>query len=139
MRGFAQIDRFDGRSSVATWFYGIAVNQALQFLRRNKVMRRKLQEHAASQCNGDYQTDVVSVRVDVEAALEAIEPSERAILLLRHQNGLSYRAIADILGCAEGTVASRVSRARSRLRKILRESYGLREETDAGVHPKGSA
>ncbi len=137
MRGFAQIDRFDGRSSVATWFYRIAVNQALQFLRRNKVIRRKLQEHALDQGNGEYQTDAASVRLDVDAALAAIEHSERAILLLRYKNGFDYRAIADILECAEGTVASRLSRARDRLREILRESYGLREGTDAGVHPKG--
>ena len=139
MRGLAQIDRFDGRSAVATWFYKIAVNQALQFLRRNKVMHRKLQELALDQGNGEDQTDVASVRLDVEAALAAIEPSERAILLLRYLSGLNYRAMADILGCAEGTVASRLSRARDRLREILRESYGLQDETDASVHPIGSA
>lgn len=118
-------------------FYRIAVNQALQFLRRNKVMRRKLQEHAFDLGNGEYQTDAVSVRLDVEAALGVLEPSERAILLLRYQNGLDYRAIADILGCAEGTVGSRLSRARDRIREILRESYGLWEEADAGAHPTG--
>ncbi len=139
LKGFTQLEKFDGRSTIATWFYRIAVNEALQFLRRRKTMRLQLEDSAHSQDNGRCPSDTTMVRLDVRAALAEVEPSNRAILLLRYQNGLDYRTIADILGCAEGTVASRLGRARDRLRGILRESYGLREETDAGVHPKGSA
>jgi len=68
----------------------------------------------------------------------ALEPSDRAILPLRYQEGLDYRAIAEVLECAEGTVASRLNRVRDRLRENLRKRYDLREESDPTVHPKSS-
>ncbi len=68
--------------------------------------------------------------------LAPLPPPERTILALRYQEGLDYRAIAEALDCVEGTVASRLSRARDRLREILRESYGVREESNAAAHLK---
>jgi len=137
LKGFTQIEKFDGRSSIATWFYRIAVNEALQFLRRAETMRINLANSAQEPDNGKCPVEETSVRLDVQAALTGVEPTDRAILLLRYQDGLDYRAISDVVGCAEGTVASRLSRARNRLREILRKSYNVREENDATVHPKG--
>ena len=134
LRGFTQIDQFDGRSSVATWLYRIAVNEALQFLRRTKTMRIKLQELAAQRSSGCGDEEA-GARLDVEAALKALSETDRAVLLLRYQEGLDYRAIADVVGCAEGTVASRLNRARERMRGVLQESYGHSEATDVEVHP----
>lgn len=138
VKGLSQIEKFDGRSSIGTWLHRIAVNEALQFLRRRKILRLKLQEAVPSQDDGVYEAETMTVRLDIRAALAEVEPSDRAILLLRYQDALDYRAIAEVVGCAEGTVASRLSRARDRLRDILRKSYDLREETDAGVHPRSS-
>ena len=138
VKGLTQIETFDGRSSIGTWFYRIAVNEALQFLRRRKTMRRKLERAAPSRDNGVSEAETTIVRLDIRAALADVDPSDRAILLLRYQDGLDYRAMAEVVGCAEGTVASRLSRARDRLRDILRKSYDWQEETDAGVHPRSS-
>jgi len=134
LKGFAQIEKFDGRASIATWFYRIAVNEALQFLRRAKTLRLKLENSARD--NVDYPADTTAIQLDVQAALGCVDPAERAILLLRYQDGLDYRAISEVIGCPEGTVASRLSRARDRLRDILRKSYDETEENDATVHPK---
>ena len=138
LKGFTQIDRFEGRSTVATWFYRIALNEALQFLRRSKTTRLKTENLTGDEDHGGGDADAATIQLDVRAALAQVEPADRASLLLRYQEGLDYRTIGEILGCAEGTVASRLSRARDRLREILRESYAMREETDAGVHPKSS-
>ena len=136
-KAFDRIEEFDGRSSITTWLYRIAVNEALQFLRRGRTTRRILGELTPSVA-APCPEEATAVRMDVRAALAAVDPPDRAILLLRYEEGLDYRAIAEVIGCANGTVASRLSRARDRLREILRESYGCREETDAGVHPKSS-
>ncbi len=138
LKGFAQIEKFEGRSSIATWLYRIAVNEALQFLRRAETARLKLEKCAKGSNNGKCPIETTNVRLDVQAALARVDASDRAVLLLRYQDGLDYRAIADILGSAEGTVASRLNRARDRLRENLRKSYGLREESDPVVHPKSS-
>ncbi len=136
LKGFTQIEKFDGRSSVATWLYRIAVNEALQFLRRAGTIRLNMDRCAKEVDEGDRSHDAIIVQLDVQAALEGVEPADRAILLLRYQDGLDYRTIAEVVECPEGTVASRLSRARDRLREILQKSYDIREESDAGVHPK---
>jgi len=123
VKGLRRLDQFDGRSAVASWFYRIAVNEALQFRRRRQGERVRLQ--AAAQAR-PVETERTSsdLRLDVEGALARLAMDDRTILLLRYQEELDYRGIADVLDCEEGTVASRLSRARVRLREILRESYG---------------
>jgi RNA polymerase sigma-70 factor (ECF subfamily) len=135
LKAFTRIGQFDGRSSVATWLYRVAVNEALQFLRRASQTRLKLQEIAPE--NGtESDIEQSTVRLDINDALAALAPNDRAMLLLRYQEGLDYRAIADVVGCAAGTVASRLNRARQRLREILRNSYAVGEERGHGEHPK---
>ena len=133
MRAFTQIDQFDGRSSLGTWLYRIAVNQALQFLRRTKLGRQKMQivreRHVP-----ETGLDARDTRLDVRAALATLDADERAILLLRYHEGLSYQEIGDVLGCAEGTVASRLSRGRQKLKDRLSASYGLGEESELAGH-----
>jgi RNA polymerase sigma-70 factor (ECF subfamily) len=138
LTAFAWMGRFDGRSSVATWLYRVAVNEALQFLRRARRTRGKLQEIVPH--NG-IESDIErsTIRLDVNDALAAIAPTDRAMLLLRYQEGLDYRAIAEVAECAAGTVASRLNRARHALREALRKSYAFREESDHGEHPTEGA
>jgi RNA polymerase sigma-70 factor (ECF subfamily) len=121
--GLQRLGQFDGRSGIATWFYRIAINQALHFRRRKGTYRRKLQELAPRRPTEVHEPSV-DVRLDLEGALAELSPDERAILLLRYQEQLDYRDIAEALACAEGTVASRLNRARERLRAILRGGYG---------------
>ena len=134
LKAFTRINQFDGRSSVATWLYRVAVNEALQLLRRAGRTRDRLQEMAPEQCAGSN-IEQSSLKLDMNDALGTLGPNDRAMLLLRYQEGLDYRAIAEVVGCASGTVASRLNRARGNLREILRKSYGLREEKGHGDHP----
>ncbi len=129
LKAFTRIDQFDGRSSLATWLYRIAVNEALQFLRRASRMRVKTQAIAAEHRPGP-DADHSMVKLDIQSALETVSPNDRAMLLLRYQEGLDYRAIAEVMDCAAGTVASRLNRARQGLRDILQKSYGSTEEDD---------
>lgn len=123
VKGFQGLDRFDGRAAVTSWLYRIAVNEALQFRRRQGVAALKLQALAPNQPT-EVQRPRTDLRLDVEDALAELPSDDRALLLLRYQEELDYRDIAEILGCPEGTVASRLNRARDRLRGILRKSYG---------------
>ncbi len=135
LRAFAHISQFDGRASVATWLHRIAVTEALQFLRRAKRVRGDLTDNE-SDASIESATEQSDLKLDVGDALAALDPTDRSVLLLRYQQGLNYRVIAEIVGCAEGTVASRLNRARERLRRCLGKSYAPREETEAGMHPK---
>jgi len=135
LRAFARIEQFDGRSSLATWLYRIAVTEALQFLRRDRRIRSKLREglpEGVAESAGDR----VAARLDVNDALAAIDPTDRLMLLLRYQEGLDYRTIAEVTDCAPGTVASRLNRARQRLRSLLESGYASGEEASPPEHPK---
>ncbi len=123
VKGLQRLDQFDGRSAIASWFYRIAINEALQFRRQSGTGRLKLQELAPTRPSQAH-PPATDVRLDIEEALVGLSPDDRALLLLRYQEGLDYRGIAEVLECAEGTVASRLNRARERLRGILQESYG---------------
>lgn len=135
VRAFARMGQFDGRSSVTTWLYRIAVNEALQFLRREKRTQKHLKalpERPLRECHGDPSM----VKIDVKDALELLAATDRAMLLLRYQEGLDYRSMAEVLGCAEGTIASRLNRARQRLRDLLAGGYETREGSNRVEHPK---
>ena len=121
IRAFAKISQFDGRSSLATWLYRIAVNEVRQFLRKAATERttiQALQDRAArpSPPPGD-------VGLDVDAALATLPPTDRMILILRYEHGRDYRTIAEACDITIGTVASRLNRARARVREWLESAY----------------
>lgn len=115
---FRKLGQFSGQSKLETWLYRIATNEALQHLRKQK-----------KQTTAPYVLEPVAVDDDrlirneesqlIQAALERLEPELRAIFLLKEQQGLSYYDIAESLGIPEGTVGSRLNRARKELRQEL--------------------
>lgn len=135
IKAFTRIEQFDGRSSVTTWLYRIAVNEALQHIRRAGRARLQLRENASLEVTAPTD-DVGDIRLDIQDALASLPPSDRAMLFLRYQEGLDYRAIADVCEIAAGTVASRLNRARREMRNYLQKSYGLREVRRRGGHPR---
>lgn len=133
LKAFAAIAGFDGRSSLNTWLIRIGVNEALQLNRRSRVFKRKLEDLAYEAPEKCEPLSAAACRIDVNDALERLEAGDRAILLLRYHEGFDYAAIAQSAGIPEGTVASRLSRARQRLRATLNGGYG-REEPPTPVH-----
>ena len=71
----------------------------------------------------------------MESALTRLRPMDRAMLVLRYQEGLDYRAIGAATGLPGGTVASRLNRARDQLPRLLLPSYGPAEAGAWAVHP----
>lgn len=133
LRAFSRIGQFDGSAAIATWLYRIAVNEGLQFLRNRRTAQRNEEGfgrlHASAGENGRP-----DVRLDVDVALAALSPEDRAILLLRYHEGLDYQTISEVAELPPGTVASRLNRARQRLRELL-PGYESLEETADRVHP----
>jgi len=123
VKGLQRLEQFDGRSSIASWFYRVAINEALQFRRRENTGTAKLRDLAKDRPSESREV-TTDLRLDLEDALARLPPDDRALLLLRYQEELDYRRIAELLECVEGTVASRLNRARDKLRELLRKSYG---------------
>jgi RNA polymerase sigma-70 factor (ECF subfamily) len=133
LKVFRNVGSFRGESSLKTWIYRIAVNEARNHLRwfgrhrRQEVgldpepgetfgCREWLPDPGPSpfEVALDHETSAM-----IEAALAQVNPHFRAALVLREIEGLSYEEIAEILEISLGTVKSRILRGRDALRKIL--------------------
>jgi RNA polymerase sigma-70 factor, ECF subfamily len=133
LRVFRTIHRFRGQSSLRTWIYRIAVNQARNrhrfWRRRHRADQVSLDAHVAEHgdflSGGDARPDRMLAQKELAArlqtALDHLPFDQRTAIVLREIDGLSYEEIAYSLGVAVGTVKSRLTRARQALRAELRE------------------
>jgi RNA polymerase sigma-70 factor (ECF subfamily) len=133
LRVFRTIHRFRGRSSLRTWIYRIAINQARNRLRwwrrRRRNQQISLDDHIRAHGELASQTAAASpdrvfrqkeVASRIWGALDALPFDQKTALVLREIDGLSYDEIAFSLGIAVGTVKSRLARARETLRAQLK-------------------
>lgn len=127
VRAFRSLPSFRSDSSVGTWLYRIAYNMCLDELRRSRVALVPLAEADELQAAGGRLEDVAAARADLAVALGGLPVDERAALLLVDAEGRSYAEAAHVLGVPEGTVASRLNRARTALRTALADGYAERE------------
>jgi RNA polymerase sigma-70 factor, ECF subfamily len=134
LRVFRTIGRFRGQSTLRTWIYRIAVNQARNrhrfWRRRHRADQVSLDVHVAT--HGEFRSgaelgpDRMLAQKELAArlkrALDGLPFDQRTAIVLREVDGLSYDEIAYSLGVAVGTVKSRLTRARQTLRLELREA-----------------
>jgi RNA polymerase sigma-70 factor, ECF subfamily len=128
---YRTLGRFEGRSSLRTWIYRICVNQCRN---RRRWWHRRFRERncgiedmsARDQGRLAVTDDSPLLHLEqrergrrVQAALGRISFDHRAILLLREVEGLSVEEVAATLGVPEGTVKSRLARAREAFRNAL--------------------
>jgi RNA polymerase sigma-70 factor (ECF subfamily) len=118
VQAFTKISQFNGDAKFETWLYRLATNEALQHLRREKHRRTtELVGDPAMQATDRVEQDELANLV--RQALAALDPELRATFTLKEEHGLSYQKIAATLDIPEGTVGSRLNRARRELRKLL--------------------
>ena len=117
---FRTLNQFKGNSQFSTWIYRIAVNHALQHLRKRRRFRwMKFEDEPVDHRMG-AECDVDN-RELLERAMQRLEPDLRVVFLLREIEKYSYSQISDTLQVPEGTVASRLNQARQNLRHHLVE------------------
>jgi RNA polymerase sigma-70 factor (ECF subfamily) len=119
---FRHMRRFEGRSTVKTWLTRILLRQAARHHRR-RGRRAEQPLTAAGRTDGARGAgpEHVARRLDVQAALERLSPLHREVLVLREFGGMSYAEMAEALDVPQGTVESRLHRARREMRELLRD------------------
>ena len=132
LRAWRNLDSFRGDSSLSTWLYRVTANLCVD------LARKKTGEGASASID-DEESPAAAVadpvrmnrpeeaaennelRQELQYALSQLSEEHRRIVILRDVGGLSYADIARTLGLEEGTVKSRLARARAALRRILTE------------------
>jgi RNA polymerase sigma-70 factor (ECF subfamily) len=126
LAAFRHRDRYDvTRDDARPWLYGIAGNLIRRHARDEVRMLRALARTGLDPVaesftdRSDARMAADAARRAVAAALAALDPDQRDVVLLIAWAELTYNAAAEALGIPEGTVRSRMNRARARLRAAL--------------------
>ncbi|MBN1341898.1 MAG: sigma-70 family RNA polymerase sigma factor [Phycisphaerae bacterium] len=120
VRVFDKIGGFRGDSALGTWIHRVAVNQALQHLRRKKRYRRITEAFAEHTERAGTTTEDHEASMDVRDAMDQLPERMGTMVRLHYEEGMRYSQIAEELAVKPGTVASCLSRARRQLRPLLR-------------------
>jgi RNA polymerase sigma-70 factor (ECF subfamily) len=121
VKAYEKLPSFDFNHRFFSWIYRIALNEALDIAgrRRRETDLDAAPEPMTSDLEGDYAETERSRQV--QRALMEITPEARALIVLKHFQGLSYGDIAEVLRVPEKTVKSRLFTARQRLKQVLEE------------------
>ncbi|WP_322806823.1 RNA polymerase sigma factor [Thermanaerothrix sp.] len=142
IKALSALPTFEGRSSLSTWLYRIAVNEALMLLRRRKpetlLTDNDGDEDESGESESAYLIDWCCLPEEellsdeaqrfLDKAIAQLPENLRLVFWLRDVEGLSIKETAETLGLSETNVKTRLLRARLKLREILSEYYGERVE-----------
>ena len=135
LRVFRDPGAFQAHRSFRSWIFSIAWNHARDQLRRRAVRRKERSGSGPPRGTDDEPPDARMPAPDevlerreraqiVRSALSSLEPRQRALLVLREIEELSYHELGELLGLPAGTVKSGVHRARAELREALSRGGG---------------
>ncbi len=133
IKAYRNLPSFRRDSSFYTWIYRITVNLAIDFQRRAHRKRETTFEdvklspddvHATGPRilgSPAQQLEEKQLGDTIQGAIEQLPADQRTAIILREIQGLSYKEIAETMGCAEGTVMSRLFYARKKLQELLQD------------------
>lgn len=131
IKSYKKLDTFKLGTKFYTWLCRIAVNTAIDFLRKNKN-RQTLSfdegigvQDSAGISDAHYDTNPENAAIQAETkkkiidAVDQLPEDQKQILILKEIDGLAYKEIAEVLNIPQGTVMSRLYYARKKLQEIL--------------------
>lgn len=134
LKGFKYIPRFKGKSSFYTWIYRIAVNHAINFLKkRNRRTFYSLDDvdnhiendpdfvELSDQSGPFKQATLSELQKKLNDAIQELSDKHRAVVVLHDIQGVPNEEIAKMMNCSPGTVRSRLFYARKQLQSFLKE------------------
>lgn len=137
IKAYRNFKNFDGRSSVSTWLYRIATNEALMFLRRQHPDTTSIDDSYENDdglekpayivdwcCLPEDELMSAEALAHLDESVESLPPNLRVVFVLRDIQGLSTRETAEVLNLTEVAVKTRLSRARFKLRELLSKYFG---------------
>jgi RNA polymerase sigma-70 factor, ECF subfamily len=157
LRVYRGLGAFQGGSSFFTWLYRIVTNLAIDLMRKPGRKDAELQENHSnaeeesdfplvSRIDGADPLDVMrrqEIASRIQAALDALPPYHRGVILMREVEGMSYEEMAQAMGVSKGTIMSRLFHARQKLQRALADCYaeegGARTRSPSAEEPEDVA
>ncbi len=132
-RAFRRFGSFRGDSQFTTWLYRIATNVCLDLLRRKHPVQPLEMEDGSPVLqipsplpSALQQIEKTEEQRALQSLLERLPPVSRLVLVLRELQELSYERIAEVMRCSEGTIKSRLHRAKKQAQQVLAKDPELR-------------
>ena len=134
---FSMLERYDERYAFRSWLFKIAANQCIDFIRTNRVkllrldepvhyrgeeIERQLPDDAPGPDEALQSREVASL---LRQITDELPPHYKAMIVLRHQEQLSYEEIAQLMELPLGTVKARIHRARAMMKDKLSKRRGV--------------
>lgn len=122
------IQWFWGKSSFYSWIYRITINLCLNHFKKESRRREvPLDEHIAVKEPLDWQRhpdkamENKELQENLSKAIDSLPPRQKAVFVLHHQEGLTHKKIASLLGCTIGNVKANHFQAIKKLREMLKD------------------
>jgi RNA polymerase sigma-70 factor (ECF subfamily) len=155
LRVYKGLHSFQGSSSFFTWLYRIITNLSIDLIRKPGRQLADIDEARfesdesqeaefplLSRVDGSDPVDVVrrrEIATRLQAALDALPPYHRGVIVMREIEGLSYEEMAEAMGVSKGTIMSRLFHARQKLQKTLADCYEEQVGRIPDSHREGAA
>lgn len=120
LQAWRSLERFRGDSTFGTWLYRIVVNRCLNVLRARKPTAELPPDRDSGQPSTETAVEGRLKLDDVRRAIGQLTPEQRAVLVLRELEGVSYEQLAEICEISVSAVKSRLFRARVELANAVR-------------------
>lgn len=145
IRAYRGIKSFKGRSSFSTWLYRVTMNTCIDYTRRkarsvdSQTVPEEVAEYVGVEpivARGPRAPDSQALSGElgekIQEAVDALPEYHRSVFVLYEIEGMSYREIAEVVGCSIGTVMSRLHYARKKLQKMLKPYVDKGDSVGAG-------
>lgn len=141
IKAWHALPRFEAKARFSTWLFRITHNVVYDWTRKRKIesagelndeiFERDRIDPSASTAPSEAEAPDTSLqhgelRAKIEKALSKLSAEQRECVVLKDVQGLSYKEIADVMGCTLGTVMSRLFYARQKLQALLKDEYETR-------------
>lgn len=120
---FLRLSSFNGKSKFSTWIYSITYNYCIDLVRKNKKQKYILsvdRENTPEIADNKEISDAELLEIELERLskiLDNISPEDKAILILKYQDGISIREISKIINKSESAVKMQLKRAKAKIKK----------------------
>jgi len=144
VKTYQNLEDFDTTKKLSTWLYRITINASIDFIRKHKKHKHELLDNIFGELREKkadveklYQSSLINWAI--KSSMEALNPRQKAVFVLRDLEGLDIREVAQITGMPQATVRWYLHRARSKLRGELTKHHpqllkkmGIKHEVQKG-------